>query len=91
MKDRIDKIEKKIDDLSQSLDKSRIREYAEIVSSPKKLIYLNFMAGLAKGFGSAIGFTMLAAIVAYILHSWVNLPLIGQYIAKLLDIIENYR
>ncbi|WP_099188004.1 DUF5665 domain-containing protein [Tepidibacter mesophilus] len=89
--DRMDKIEKKIDDLAQSLDKSRIREYAEIVNSPKKLIYLNFVAGLAKGFGSAIGFTILAAIVAYILHSWVNLPLIGQYIAKLLDIIENYR
>ncbi|MCT4508502.1 MAG: DUF5665 domain-containing protein [Tepidibacter sp.] len=89
--DKIDRIEKKIDTLAQSIDKSRIREYSEIVSNPKRLIYLNFVAGLAKGFGTAIGLTILAAIGIYVLHSWVNLPLIGQYIAKLLDIIENYR
>ncbi|SHH10045.1 hypothetical protein SAMN02744040_00849 [Tepidibacter thalassicus DSM 15285] len=87
----MDKIEKKLDEIAQMLDKSRLREYTDLMNNPLRLIYINFIAGLARGLGTAIGLTILAAVVFYILKSWVNLPLIGQYIAKLLDVIENYR
>ncbi|WP_084601933.1 DUF5665 domain-containing protein [Tepidibacter thalassicus] len=89
--DKMDKIEKKLDEIAQMLDKSRLREYTDLMNNPLRLIYINFIAGLARGLGTAIGLTILAAVVFYILKSWVNLPLIGQYIAKLLDVIENYR
>lgn len=89
--DKLDKIERKLDTIAQILDKSRLREYVDLVNSPAKLIYINFIAGLARGFGTAVGLTALAALAFYLLKSWVNLPLIGQFIAKLLDIIENYR
>ena len=39
----------------------------------------------------AIGFTVLAAIILYLIQQLVNLPLIGKYIAELINIIENYR
>lgn len=89
--DKLDKIEKKLDSIAQIIDKSRIRDYVDLVNSPVRLIYINFVAGLARGLGTAVGLTALAALLFYMLKSWVNLPLIGQFIAKLLDIIENYR
>ena len=52
---------------------------------------INFIAGLGKGFGQAIGFSILAALVIALLISWVNLPFIGRYIAKLLNIVQEYR
>lgn len=73
------------------IERSRIREYMMLTDSKRRLFLINFVAGLGKGFGQAIGFTVLAAIVFYLLTSWIDLPIIGAYIAKLLDVVQNYR
>ena len=73
------------------IERSRIREYMMLTDSKRRLFIINFVAGLGKGFGQAIGFTVLAARVIYIFASWVNLPIIGAYIAKIINIVEIYR
>lgn len=73
------------------IERSRIRDYMYLTDSKRRLFIINFIAGLGKGFGQAIGFTILAALVLGVLFSWVNLPFIGRYIAKLLDIVQQYR
>ncbi len=73
------------------IERSRIREYMMLTDSKRRLFVINFISGLGRGFGQAIGFTILAAIVFYILTSWVDLPIIGKYIAEIIDIVENYR
>lgn len=81
----------KIERVSEKIENIRIAEHMEMVSNPKKIIYMNFVAGLARGLGMGIGFTVLAGIVIYLLRSWVNLPFIGKIVADLLDIIDGYR
>lgn len=85
----------KLENLSRKMDNMRIAEYVEMNSNPKRLIFMNFLLGLVRGIGMGIGFTLLTgliiALLAYILKSWVNLPVIGKLIADLIDIIENYR
>ncbi len=81
----------KIERVSEKIENIRIAEHMEMVSNPKKIIYMNFVAGLARGLGMGIGFTVLAGIVIYLLRSWVNLPYIGKIVADLLDIIDGYR
>jgi hypothetical protein len=88
---KMSKIEERLEKIALDLEKVKLAEYVEIMNNPKKLLYTNFIGGLARGLGTAIGLTVLAAILFYILKQTVNLPLIGQYIADLLDIIENYR
>lgn len=73
------------------IERSRIRDYMYLTDSKRRLFIINFIAGLGKGLGQAIGFSILAAIVIGILVSWVNLPIIGRYIARLLNIIQEYR
>ncbi|MPN02078.1 hypothetical protein SDC9_149291 [bioreactor metagenome] len=73
------------------IERSRIRDYMYLTDSKRRLFIINFIAGVGKGFGQAIGFTFLAAIVLAILFSWVDLPFIGRYIAKLLNIVQQYR
>lgn len=91
MEKRLSNIEQKLEKISMDLEQAKIREYAEIMNNPKRLLYMNFIGGLARGLGTAIGLTVLAALLIYILRQIVNLPLIGQIIANLLDIIDNYR
>lgn len=84
-------IDKKVTKLSKEIDKARIADYINMLENPKRLLYINFLIGLARGFGTAIGLTVLAALSIYVLTQFVDLPLIGSYVAKLLTIIENYR
>ena len=73
------------------IERSRIREYMMLTDSKRRLFLINFVAGLGKGFGQAIGFTILAGLVLYLLSAWVNLPVIGEFIAKLINIVDQYR
>ncbi len=91
IEDRLLNIEKQIEKISKELEQSKIEDYLEKMNNPKKLLYTNFIGGLARGLGTAIGLSILAGILFYILQETVNLPLVGKYIANLIDIIENYR
>lgn len=73
------------------IERSRVREYMMLTDSKRRLFLINFVSGLGRGFGQAIGFTFLAAIAVYIVTSWVNLPIIGEYIADIINIVEQYR
>lgn len=55
------------------------------------LRYLNdFLAGVARGFGVAIGFTLLGGIALMFLQrlAFSNMPVIGAFVADLLRIIK---
>ncbi|AFS78705.1 hypothetical protein Curi_c16980 [Gottschalkia acidurici 9a] len=85
-----DELRKKIDELNIRLEKSKIFEYVDLVSNTRRLLYVNFLGGIARGFGMAIGFTILGAIVIYMLQhiiAW-NIPLIGDFIAEIVRIVQ---
>lgn len=50
----------------------------------------DFLAGIARGFGVAIGFTLLGGIALMFLQriAFSNVPLIGTFVAELLRIIR---
>ncbi len=80
----------KIDNLSIQIEKLNLTEYLEIHRNPKRLLYVNFLGGVARGFGTAVGFTFLGAFVIYILQRLMllNLPIIGTFIADVIKIVQ---
>jgi len=82
----------KIAELSQQLEKFNIAEYLEQLNNPRRYLMVNFMGGLFRGFGIALGMTILGAFVLFILQRLVllNLPLIGDFIAELVRIVLTY-
>ena len=85
-----DSLEKKLDQLAVYMEKMKLVEYIEILNSPRRLIWINFIAGIARGFGIAVGFTLLGAIAFIILQRLVglDLPLVGDFIAELLKYVQ---
>lgn len=83
-------LNQKMDDLSIHIEKLNLAEYLEVLRNPKKLLYLNFLGGIARGFGMAIGFTLLGALALYILQRLVvlRLPIIGDFIADIVRIVQ---
>lgn len=90
MDNNIKKQDEKIDKLSNMLSKGYLLELAELLGNTKKVIVRNFFSGIFKGFGIGIGFTILSAIVIYILQKIVrlNIPIIGSYISDIAEIVE---
>ncbi len=79
--------------IALSLERSRIADYAALMGRPKKLIWLNLLGGMARGVGFSIGFTVLVALLLSILNLLVglDLPLIGDFIARLMEYVEDAR
>ena len=84
------KLRKEIEKINQKLEATKINEYVELMGNTKKLLWKNFISGISKGIGSAIGFTLLGAIVLLILRKVVllNIPVIGRYLKDILEIVE---
>ena len=84
-------LEKKIDKINYTLSKNNIIELAEVLGNTKKMVFRNLLAGISKGIGIGIGFTILTAILIYILQRIVrlNIPVIGKYISDIAEIVEN--
>ncbi|SDZ16767.1 hypothetical protein SAMN05660462_02092 [Proteiniborus ethanoligenes] len=90
MTEKNKELEKRLEELVDNIEKSKIHEYVDFVNNKKRLLYVNFLGGLARGFGMAIGFTILGAVAIYLLQkiiSW-NIPLIGDFIAEIVRIVQ---
>jgi hypothetical protein len=62
----------------------------EMLNNPRRYVMINFIGGLSRGVGIAIGFTILGAIVIMLLKRLMllNLPLIGDFIADIVLIVQ---
>jgi hypothetical protein len=83
------RIDRALLEVSRQLERSKIAEYVTLLNTPGRLIYLNFLAGIARGVGFAVGASVLAALLIYFLQRSfvVNLPIIGGFIAQIVEIV----
>lgn len=83
-------INKKIDEINQKLEKSNILEWSYILGSKKEIIKRNILAGIFRGVGIGIGVTLVSAVIIYILRKIImlNIPIIGDYIADIVSIVQ---
>lgn len=79
----------KIGQIADKLERNQLQEYLHLVNNKKKLLLINFLSGLAKGFGTVIGFTILAGLVLYILQNMISIPIIGDFIADIVEIVQS--
>ena len=87
------KIELKIDQIIEKLEKSNLEDFTNIIGNKKQIIFRNFFAGIFRGVGIGIGITIITAILVLILRHLVtlNIPVIGEYILDIVEIVEKSR
>lgn len=81
----------KLEQLSLAVEKMKLAEYVDLLHRPARLMYINFLAGIARGMGAAAGWAILAALLVAVLRNLVrvNLPLVGSYIADLVILVQS--
>ena len=87
-----DEIMKKLEEISERIQGLNLAEYIEMVRSPRRMLVINFVSGLVRGLGIAIGATVLGAIFLIILLDLAesNIPLIAESVARIIKIVETY-
>ncbi len=55
-----------------------LEEFIDYIRSPWKMLWPNFIAGVARGFGALVGATIVIGLIGWSLTVIIDLPLIGQ-------------
>ncbi|PWK12870.1 DUF5665 domain-containing protein [Tumebacillus permanentifrigoris] len=76
--------------LAVQMERANFAEYVQLMQRPRRLIFLNFVSGMSRGVGIALGFTIVAAVILYVLQkvAVLNLPIIGDFIADIVRIVD---
>ena len=90
---KIEVLNTSINNLIETFQKSNIEEWTYILGSKKEIIKRNLIAGIFRGVGIGIGVTIITALLVIILQRIValNIPVIGEYIADIVEIVQKSR
>ena len=64
---------KNLEQLNFVLSKNRILELSELLGNKKKLLVRNLISGMAKGIGIGIGFSIITALIIYVMQKIIRL------------------
>ena len=84
---------RKIDQLNKSLEENNVLDLLQLLGNRKKMLWTNLLAGISRGIGIGIGVTVITAILIIFLQKIVtlNIPVIGEYIVDIVEIVQKSR
>ncbi|WP_052947363.1 DUF5665 domain-containing protein [Aneurinibacillus tyrosinisolvens] len=77
--------------LADKTDQMRLTDFIENYQKPSRVIWINMLAGVSRGVGLTIGTALIIALIGFILSFFVSMPLVGKYIAQLLDWVNTFK
>ena len=77
-------------ELVKVFEAAGVVEYLEYLQSGKRIMWVNFKAGIAKGFGITFGMTVVLGVFIWILTLLVDLPIVGEYFEDAKQQISEY-
>lgn len=77
----------KIERLSMTLERMQMDKYLDYVSDKKRMLFMAFLGGTARGVGFMFGFSTVGAIAVYVLKQVVlkNIPGIGEFLSEVIN------
>ncbi|MBQ3222409.1 MAG: hypothetical protein IJB41_02215 [Clostridia bacterium] len=81
---------RRLEKIAKQMEQLGLEEYLVYLKDRRRLFFVNFFSGLARGFGLAIGFTVLGAAVVALLQRIIleSMPNISAFLADMIRIIQ---
>ena len=77
-------------ELVKVLNAADVVEFLEYLKSGRRIFWVNFRAGVAKGLGVTVGMTVILGILIWVLTMLVDLPLVGEYFQDAQSYVTEY-
>lgn len=86
----LERVDRRLTEMGRKMETREIAEYVQLLNSPRRLILINIMTGIARGVGIAIGVTIFTGTIVYFLQQLgaLNLPVVGDFIAEIVRIVQ---
>ena len=83
-------MKKRLEDISNKREWAGFVEYIMYMQDRRRLMFTNFLAGMMRGMGFAVGFSILGALVIMLIQrlALANLPGIGDFFAEVVKMVE---
>jgi len=80
-----------LDALVSRLENSGIAEYVKLSQRTGKILWLNFISGIARGLGFTIGASIVLAVVCKIISYIIsmNIPYLTELLRELMETVKN--
>jgi predicted PurR-regulated permease PerM len=77
--------------LAVALKQTEVKEFVQVFRRPRHYLWIQFIAGIFRGVGIAIGFTVFMVTLLYVLRALgaMNIPYVGGYIADVVKIVQH--
>ena len=77
-------------ELVKVLNAADVVEFLEYLKSGRRIFWVNFRAGVAKGLGVTVGMTVILGVIVWVLTMLVDLPLVGEYFQDAKSYVTEY-
>lgn len=84
-------LEREIALLREEIARLNEHRFVQIHGSTLRLLWFQLLRGLAFGLGSVVGATILVSVLVYTLSSIDFVPVVGEWAAKVIGVIEGAR
>lgn len=85
-----DWVARRLERVAHRMEQLHLDAYLRYVHNWKRRLLVEFLGGIARGVGFSVGFSVLGALLLYMLRNvaLANLPVIGKFLAELVRIVE---
>ncbi|GIO06580.1 DUF5665 domain-containing protein [Brevibacillus reuszeri] len=77
--------------IAMFLEDIRLADVIQNYTAPRKLLWINFLAGLARGLGLTIGTAIVLTLLGSLLTQFLSVPIIGDFIRQLVEYVQSYQ
>lgn len=83
-------LDERLERFIAAAERMRLDEYVRFESDRRRRLRDAFFQGVARGLGIMVGFTVLGALVLFILQDLAkrNLPLISDFLAQVVTLVQ---
>jgi hypothetical protein len=88
--DQVHAITREVDRIAKIVERMNLGDYVGLLQRPGRLLWLNFLAGLARGLGTILGATVLVSLIVAIVHHLISshLPGVGNFFQDVLQLLQ---
>ena len=77
-------------ELVKVFEAAGVIDFLTYLQSGKRLMWINFKAGIAKGLGITLGMTVVLGLLIWVLTLLVKLPVVGDYFRDTKQYVTEY-
>ncbi len=79
---------KDLADLTKQIRRLKDLEFVQVLKKPRRMLWLSFLKGVAVGFGSVIGASLVVGVFIFVLSKLSLVPVIGDAVTSVLQEID---